>query len=621
MRKGFVLAVLLAALSILIDAQQPQSVDTKHKIETTSTAADSAKIAGGLTAGTGVVGIIDTTGKIPAISSTYFTTPMVNPLYGGAGIDLSGVLKGSLVVGSALGTFATKTVGANGTVLTANSAVAGGVEWAASGGGSPDPPQTGSGTIDADDEVVVLDALAAESVVTVELDASALTAGNLYPEVSSDGTNFTITFACRHVQTTDGGSSSVASDLAFGAYFESSNLYVCNVAGMIAFRVRGDNGIAGSADVSLRSTSGINNTNVTNFPSVQTVSWTSAKPVEINGGVAFRTSTSDSNTWDNTSPINSELSVDITGGGTFLFTGTQTTSGGTVTFRCGNIDGTTSNIRVLKFDSVTNNFQMGTTYALATPPNPATVMGSCPGWTTATAVLTSVIAVGSSSVRLEASTTPTTMIQPIIPISATGTIGVNLATNNGVDIGNVDVSTVGTITPGGGSANLGKLEDSVSSANHTGVSVFGVRNDGGSTQTTTTTGNYASMSLDAYGAVWQRADHPNRFQCAMTSTATTSTVVTGCTAPGAGLSRYITDISYNSSIISTTANFMTLQYGTGANCGTGTTVVWRMANSPAFAPVIQSFTTPIKLGANTDLCFLHPGAGTRLINIQGYIAP
>jgi hypothetical protein len=127
---------------------------------------------------------------------------------------------------------------------------------------------------------------------------------------------------------------------------------------------------------------------------------------------------------------------------------------------------------------------------------------------------------------------------------------------------------------------------------------------------------------DLEGRLLVNANHPNRFNCAMTSTATTSTVVTGCGAPGAGLSRYITDIEYASSIIATTTNFMTLQYGTGANCGTGTTVVWRMYNNAAFVPVIVGgFTHPIKLAANTDLCFLHPGAGTRLINIRGYVAP
>jgi hypothetical protein len=40
----------------------------------TGTAASSIQTAGGITAGSGAVGIVDTTGKIPAISSTYFAS-------------------------------------------------------------------------------------------------------------------------------------------------------------------------------------------------------------------------------------------------------------------------------------------------------------------------------------------------------------------------------------------------------------------------------------------------------------------------------------------------------------------------------------------------------------------
>lgn len=139
----------------------------------------------------------------------------------------------------------------------------------------------------------------------------------------------------------------------------------------------------------------------------------------------------------------------------------------------------------------------------------------------------------------------------------------------------------------------------------------------------------ANIPCDDYGVVYQRPDHPQRFSCTMTSTATTSTIITGCTgaggtttaSPGAGLRRYITDFTYNSSIISTTANFMTLQTGTGATCGTGTVVIHRASNSAAFQQVPESFRSPLFTAAAVDLCFLHPGAGTRQITINGFIAP
>lgn len=54
---------------------------------------------------------------------------------GGTEADLSAVAKGDLIVGTAAGTVGIKAVGADGTFLKANSGAAGGVEWAAGGGG------------------------------------------------------------------------------------------------------------------------------------------------------------------------------------------------------------------------------------------------------------------------------------------------------------------------------------------------------------------------------------------------------------------------------------------------------------------------------------------------------
>lgn len=56
------------------------AVGTKATVA--STAADAIDVAGGITAGTGNVGIVDTTGKIPALSSTYVASLVGTSLTG-----------------------------------------------------------------------------------------------------------------------------------------------------------------------------------------------------------------------------------------------------------------------------------------------------------------------------------------------------------------------------------------------------------------------------------------------------------------------------------------------------------------------------------------------------------
>lgn len=140
------------------------------------------------------------------------------------------------------------------------------------------------------------------------------------------------------------------------------------------------------------------------------------------------------------------------------------------------------------------------------------------------------------------------------------------------------------------------------------------------TPTAVTSGAAAFATGDVYGVPYTRQDHPARINCVITSTATTSTLVTGCGAPGAGLSIYVTDITYSSSIVSSTTNVPTLQYGTGGACGTGTTVFWR-GFMAAFTTIVVDLSTPIKIPNNNEVCFLHAGAGTRQVSVTGFIAP
>jgi len=108
------------------------------------------------------------------------------------------------------------------------------------------------------------------------------------------------------------------------------------------------------------------------------------------------------------------------------------------------------------------------------------------------------------------------------------------------------------------------------------------------------------------------------FNCTMISTATALTEVTGCSAPTAG-SRYITNIGWSSSIISTTTNYMLIRSGTGTDCASATTSLWAGFVATAFGFQNVAFITPIKATALHAICFIHPGAGTRNVNIQGFV--
>lgn len=94
-----------------------------------------------------------------------------------------------------------------------------------------------------------------------------------------------------------------------------------------------------------------------------------------------------------------------------------------------------------------------------------------------------------------------------------------------------------------------------------------------------------------------------------------------CVAPGAGLSIYVTDIVASSTVISSTTadNYLEIKYGTGGTCGTGTTVVWSAYNL-AFQPVVSGLTTPIKIPANNELCWMDV-VGNKSFVITGFIAP
>lgn len=115
----------------------------------------------------------------------------------------------------------------------------------------------------------------------------------------------------------------------------------------------------------------------------------------------------------------------------------------------------------------------------------------------------------------------------------------------------------------------------------------------------------------------------NQVRCVVeVSTATTLTRIGGECLAVENVSLYITDILFSSSVAATdSADAMpTLSYGTGTNCGTGTTRFWLSMNV-ADAPIIQSFKTPIRIPRNNDICWIASVAGSKTIVITGYLAP
>lgn len=76
-----------------------------------------------------------------------------------------------------------------------------------------------------------------------------------------------------------------------------------------------------------------------------------------------------------------------------------------------------------------------------------------------------------------------------------------LAANSGVDIGDVDVTTVGTITPGTAATSLGKAEDAAHASSDVGVMALAVRSNTAAS-TSGTDGDYQPLITNTTGHLW-----------------------------------------------------------------------------------------------------------------------
>lgn len=81
-----------------------------------------------------------------------------------------------------------------------------------------------------------------------------------------------------------------------------------------------------------------------------------------------------------------------------------------------------------------------------------------------------------------------------------GTNGIGkLTANSGIDIGDVDVTSV---VPGTAATNLGKAEDAAHASGDTGLLLLAVRNLNGATTFTDTNGDYSPISVSANGSLY-----------------------------------------------------------------------------------------------------------------------
>lgn len=174
----------------------------------------------------------------------------------------------------------------------------------------------------------------------------------------------------------------------------------------------------------------------------------------------------------------------------------------------------------------------------------------------------------------------------------------------------------------------GAVDAANNAAPPTNVEVIGAEaTTAGSQASSATATNVARPVMSTNRVLYVQQGGPVTFTCSATGIAASLTQLTGCGAPGAGLSYYITSIIAQSNT-STAGNFL-LRYGTNANCGTGTTSIYPGAATTAVGflpantaqPLVLTFPTPIKVAANNLVCALGVATNTTLIDVAGFIAP
>lgn len=195
--------------------------------------------------------------------------------------------------------------------------------------------------------------------------------------------------------------------------------------------------------------------------------------------------------------------------------------------------------------------------------------------------------------------------------AGTNAIG-KLAANSGVDIGDVDVTSV---TPGTTASALGKAEDGAHASGDTGVMALGVRDDSPDTAFSGTDGDYTPIATTSTGAVRTApisedfaalANGPQVKKYYTNAGAVTDGIIW---SPAAGKRWYVTDIFINVSAAAT----VTLE----DDLAGGDSAVWK-AELAANSGWSHSFNTPLFSGEDAADLIVTTSAGNVYITVVGY---
>lgn len=217
-------------------------------------------------------------------------------------------------------------------------------------------------------------------------------------------------------------------------------------------------------------------------------------------------------------------------------------------------------------------------------------------------------ATGSISAKLRSISRD--LVANIVLATGSNAIG-KLAANSGIDIGDVDVTSV---VPGSGATNLGKAEDAGHTTGDVGVMALGVRTDVPNAVGAGTTADYSFLATDMAGGV-RTALYETDFAVLGTNHVkkyyTNSGAVTDgiVWSPAAGKRWYVTDIFINTSAAAT----ITLEDDLVA----GDSVVWK-AELAANSGWSHHYGTPLFSGEDAADLLVTTSAGNVYITITGY---